>query len=577
MGNRAGRGSACSIGKLFVLEVGPRWPDREAPAASRRSLLPPRKSGPSRPRRSHLPSTDRPTDRLGRDISTASRSARLRSLASSFVFVSTPCLASDCATTSLQPRGRRAHAQSTTRIVAGNKGMDHQRDRASDVQNHVGVMRQYHPSTLSHSIPPSPDVVSSKTIKAPSKKAKNMKNLSLSTKAAQKFGPTILVSSPIVSEPQSATFARKPPKLPSLNMGLVRQSSLPLLTGKGSPITPMDPTFSLVRELQTESIPETDREGNEIDAYKTGPICVLSPNLWLYSEPTARELRQFDVVINVAKEISNPLAETSSTTAPLVRSHCDSNGGSGSHDTDKQSASDRVCAPARENAASPVDRVSIVSTLHNGIEYVHMPWEHNQALHGDLPVLTSFIDRRINLANKRVLVHCQQGVSRSASLVIAYIMKEKALGVNEAYSYVKNKSSGIGPNMSLIYQLCEWGKTLQRPKASAQRRSFDARGALTAPDSFKTEFNLQQRKRATSVSDRHALERTQSERAICFPTTVDSDPVCPASESLARLRPTCSVVNKKLGPEAACSIESFSLGPRSKSSRMFLGDEDGIV
>lgn len=52
-----------------------------------------------------------------------------------------------------------------------------------------------------------------------------------------------------------------------------------------------------------------------------------------------------------------------------------------------------------------------------------------------------------------MLVHCKMGVSRSASVVIAYAMKAYNWDFKEAFEYVKQKRSCIKPNSSFISQL----------------------------------------------------------------------------------------------------------------------------
>lgn len=271
----------------------------------------------------------------------------------------------------------------------------------------------------------------------------------------------------------------------------------------------------MVRELQPISS-EHEKEMNNVPAYTSGPICVLPPNLWLYSEPTAKEIKEFDVVINVAREVRNPLLQESpeTTQGPLKPTTGHQVPAGASDSKDKGQASLQVPGTSPDLCLHQGE--ALACKMYEGVEYVHMPWEHNQALMSDLPTLMAFMDRRIQLQNKRVLVHCQQGVSRSASLVIAYIMKHEALDVNEAYTYVKRKSSHVGPNMSLIYQLCEWGKTLQKSKSTAlQRRSFDAGGAKTAPsDGAFAGSHKEQRKRATSTVERTPMVRTRSEQHV---------------------------------------------------------------
>ena len=61
----------------------------------------------------------------------------------------------------------------------------------------------------------------------------------------------------------------------------------------------------------------------------------------------------------------------------------------------------------------------------------------------------------------RVLVHCVGGVSRSASVCIAYLMRSKRMSLREAYDYVKGKRSCIAPNINFMGQLLQYeGKLL---------------------------------------------------------------------------------------------------------------------
>lgn len=312
-----------------------------------------------------------------------------------------------------------------------------------------------------------------------------MKKLSLSTLAAQKLTPTIQVSDSVPSTP-SLPRRPAPPKLPVLDMdlvGLTRKTSMPIINSGYSPSTPLDSTFSLARGVQASQV--IADQACETNFYTCGPVCILHPNLFLYSAPSADQARQFDVVINVAKEIENPL-ET--LMEPIYEKA----------DADHPVVRDDSC---RTTAAPP-------ARLLGDPEYIHLPWQHNENFANDLPVLTALIDRKINVANERVLVHCQQGISRSASLIIAYVMKANSMDINEAYAFVKSKSPCIGPNMSLIYQLCEWGKTLAKPDLRQQRRSFDSNGAKTLDDSVRVREN---RQRASSSVEKIGMERSKSE------------------------------------------------------------------
>ncbi|KAL2343111.1 hypothetical protein Fmac_004396 [Flemingia macrophylla] len=58
----------------------------------------------------------------------------------------------------------------------------------------------------------------------------------------------------------------------------------------------------------------------------------------------------------------------------------------------------------------------------------------------------------------RVLVHCCQGVSRSTSLVIAYLMWREGQSFEDAFHYVKNARGVTNPNMGFACQLLQCQK-----------------------------------------------------------------------------------------------------------------------
>eukprot|EP01080_Neovahlkampfia_damariscottae_P006556 gene6556-10719_t len=69
-----------------------------------------------------------------------------------------------------------------------------------------------------------------------------------------------------------------------------------------------------------------------------------------------------------------------------------------------------------------------------------------------------FIDECVS-NGENVAVHCAQGKSRSSTVVVAYIMVEKDLSVNDALKFVKSKRSLAEPNLSFIKQLTEFSKS----------------------------------------------------------------------------------------------------------------------
>ncbi|KAL5015802.1 hypothetical protein ScPMuIL_005391 [Solemya velum] len=71
-----------------------------------------------------------------------------------------------------------------------------------------------------------------------------------------------------------------------------------------------------------------------------------------------------------------------------------------------------------------------------------------------------FIQKARKMGSK-VLVHCRMGISRSASTVMAYLMKEYRMSANEAYDYVKEKRSCVHPNDAFWEQLQTYGSMLK--------------------------------------------------------------------------------------------------------------------
>ena len=72
----------------------------------------------------------------------------------------------------------------------------------------------------------------------------------------------------------------------------------------------------------------------------------------------------------------------------------------------------------------------------------------------------NFIDNALKDDNNknRVLVHCRGGVSRSSTLIIAYLMKIHKMKYNEAYKYVQERRKIIEPNNGFVEQLKNFEK-----------------------------------------------------------------------------------------------------------------------
>ncbi|KAG5519360.1 hypothetical protein PMAC_001986 [Pneumocystis sp. 'macacae'] len=205
----------------------------------------------------------------------------------------------------------------------------------------------------------------------------------------------------------------------------------------------------------TQMLFENDYNSKKkLNIYNNKPVCIIEPNLWLFAEPETHIAEEFNVVINVAKEVKNPFLSELSLDGDLSKKT-------------ENIADEKIF----QKNHLPIESSILPPIIINKIEYLHVLWDHNAStLSIDLPPLIDYITKKSIQENKKVLIHCQCGISRSASLIIAYVMKSLGLNIDSAYSYVKDKSPWIGPNMSLIYQLYDFNNFLYGKKSSDNKK-----------------------------------------------------------------------------------------------------------
>lgn len=82
------------------------------------------------------------------------------------------------------------------------------------------------------------------------------------------------------------------------------------------------------------------------------------------------------------------------------------------------------------------------------------------------PVI-EFIDKALLEQSHKVLVHCSAGISRSPTLVLAYMIKKQHVTVDEALKKMRQYRSIIDPNLSFILQLRSWEKVCLTTKTDS--------------------------------------------------------------------------------------------------------------
>ena len=221
-------------------------------------------------------------------------------------------------------------------------------------------------------------------------------------------------------------------------------------------ITEEDSPIKTQMANRSDLEPYGENENNEdlkTPGYPDGPIAIYGDNVYLYMEPTAEEASKFDVVINVAREVVNPFEARQAG----PRTPADNSPVPDTAVTDCSFTTAFEYFPDESHVETPTTPKAMTFKTP---EYIHIPWDHNTDISPDLVELCETIENRTK-QGKKVLVHCQQGASRSASLIIAYGLYQRPdMTVNDAYYAAQAKSRWISPNMKLMYSLQDFQKTI---------------------------------------------------------------------------------------------------------------------
>lgn len=307
----------------------------------------------------------------------------------------------------------------------------------------------------------SPGIFSPSFVKpAPPRRKSTALGLTLQTPSSDTFIPAARLGevppTPSVWKPAALRLSQSTPLLPLQPATFAPESNA------GAPQFTSSFTEYPIDETDGQREPEGNVQAS--DAYPDGAVCIYDPHVYLYFEPTANEASEFDVIFNVASEVKNPFLVEKSAANYKVH--------------DAQAAIDALYSGDRSFSATPTDprrpSTSDCRLAGRETEYFYIPWEHNSAIvpgtdkFPNLHDIIRLIDDRVS-AGKRVLIHCQCGVSRSASLIVAYgLFKNQTTTVQEAYDMVKQKSKWIGPNMGLIMQLQEYHNDLLKANTAVR-------------------------------------------------------------------------------------------------------------
>lgn len=114
----------------------------------------------------------------------------------------------------------------------------------------------------------------------------------------------------------------------------------------------------------------------------------------------------------------------------------------------KQSNIKRILTLNRENKHTDIE-LSMFRKL--GIQYKYITIDDSKYSN-----ILSHIDESlkfIRIDGDNILIHCSAGISRSVSIVIAYLIKYKNMTVDQALNFIREKRSIANPNIGFISQL----------------------------------------------------------------------------------------------------------------------------
>ncbi|KAI9485235.1 MAG: protein-tyrosine phosphatase-like protein [Benjaminiella poitrasii] len=193
------------------------------------------------------------------------------------------------------------------------------------------------------------------------------------------------------------------------------------------------------------------QQKDDINAYPLGPAKIM-PYLYLGSEKNALDLdhlRQLHVqaILNVAAEVNNPYEYLFQSMDDML-----------AHTIAPSPSLSKASSISTQSTSSVETMTSIASN--QPVAYQKLPWQHNQDNLVDELVKAMDVIDRARAAEQTILVHCQCGVARSATVIIAYVMKTLQLPLQEAYNHVKKLAPPISPNLGLLFQLREFEQTL---------------------------------------------------------------------------------------------------------------------
>jgi len=137
--------------------------------------------------------------------------------------------------------------------------------------------------------------------------------------------------------------------------------------------------------------------------------------------------------------------------------------------------------------------------------------------------VNAFIDKA-KAANGKTLVHCEAGISRSPTLVIAYVMFSLGLPLDDALELVRSKHHTTHPNQGFFKQLRKYEDYLRSAKSTAVVNADASRSdkASSSRSSSSSREDSDHGDDASHAPDRNSVISKDASAAPVDPSSSDT-------------------------------------------------------
>lgn len=155
-------------------------------------------------------------------------------------------------------------------------------------------------------------------------------------------------------------------------------------------------------------------------------------------------------------------------------------------------------------------------------------------------------------AKHRVLVHCGAGVSRSATLVIAYLLRRHGLSLPAALAFCQRQRAVVQPNDGFMRALADFEREVQRAGGPFVELDVQLQAVTTAAGVAAEEYGGKKGKSFGLVEDSYMDDVELDAPSVAQPTFVAAVPAA------ATIAPTPAPAEKPTPKIMVCPMHTHS-------------------